>query len=525
MKASTYTIIPTLLGLTSLASGAACNADNCLRAIRNVAKPGVPDCQAFMWTTVTPLPITTVQTLSGDLNATETSSITLSTVIPATETSTVEETETETETSTVIATTQLPPINKKRADPTIPAYASPCSGEVRYSSACSCLGVTASTVILATPIATSTASITETHSVTETLTASTEIVTSTATTLTETATDATTTLTTLVTSTTTLAAASTPVPTWFYIQAVGGTSDGWLLQSQSNPSANTPFTFGSNAANGAQFGLVDGKLFDGNGYPVYYTYNPQSPYTSSVSVSSAGRTALLPAQASTRSQVSCSVQDDSTLDCTNSYPYSQGVGICGGTFRLFRDANLTNTASWCSSASITPSTVIKAVPATTQFVKARVVGGSHDGEWMYIDAATQQIRFGPWTSVTASIFTFALSPLYPTFNAVDGTTAGSSRTSMTFGNDWSYVYYGATPAGVPLPDNGQYWIPPRLWVTETSAPYNLVGQPGLMQGRTSFAVCGDSLIIYVDGADPAGYCPGAEKIQLEAVPAVIPWTI
>jgi hypothetical protein len=430
----------------------------------------------------------------------------------------------------VTATTQLAPVNKKRADPVIPAYASPCSGEVRYSSACSCLGVTASTVTLTTPVATSTTSITETHSVTETVTASTELITSTVTTLTETATDATTTLTTLVTSTTTLAAASTPVPTWFYIQAVGGSSDGWLLQY--NPSATTPFLFRSSATNGvgAQFGLVDGKLFDSSGYPVYYNYNPQS-YTSFAYVASAGRTAWLPSQASTRPQVSCSVRDDSTLDCTNSYPYTQGVGVCGATFRLFRDANITNTASWCAGSDspgspVNTTTVIKAVPANPQFVKVKAVGGSHDGEWMYLDTATQQIRFGPWTSVTPSIFNFFLSPAYPNFQIADGVTiAGSTRLSMTFGLDWSYVYYGQTPSGVPLPDNGQYWIPPRLWVTDTSAPYNLVGQPGQMQGRTSFATCGDSLIIYKDGTDPAGYCPGAEKIQLEAIPAAIPWTM
>lgn len=36
----------------------------------------------------------------------------------------------------------------------IPAYASACSGSVKYSSACSCVGVTHSTVTVATPTST-----------------------------------------------------------------------------------------------------------------------------------------------------------------------------------------------------------------------------------------------------------------------------------------------------------------------------------------------------------------------------------
>lgn len=392
---------------------------------------------------------------------------------------------------------------------------------MRYSSACACLGVTASTVTLATPVATSTSSITETHSVTETVTASTESITSTVTTTTETTTDATTTLTTLVTSTTTLAASSTPVPTWFYIQAVGGTSDGWLLGSPMSTSS-LPFTFSKNAGSQVAFTLVNGKLFDGSGYPIYYTYYPQNTYTSSVQIMSVGSTSL-PASQANWHQVSCSLRDDSTLDCSDNYPFNQGYGICGGTLRFFRVANITNTATWCSGSS-TISTIMKAVPATPQFIKVKAVGGSHDGEWMYIDTATQQIRFGPWTSITPSIFTFAMQPLWPTFNAADNALyTGSTRISMTFGLDWSYVYYGASPAGVPLPDGGNYWIPTRLWVTETAAPYSLVGQPGLMQGRTSIATCGDRLVIYKDGTDPAAYCSGAEKIRLEAIPAVIPW--
>ena len=50
----------------------------------------------------------------------------------------------------------------------IPAYASPCSGSVRYSSACSCIGVTATVTTAPTPttvltVAPATTTITDTH--------------------------------------------------------------------------------------------------------------------------------------------------------------------------------------------------------------------------------------------------------------------------------------------------------------------------------------------------------------------------
>lgn len=44
----------------------------------------------------------------------------------------------------------------------IPSYAAPCSGPVRYSSACSCLGVTAKTIYASTPVTTTTVSSTYT---------------------------------------------------------------------------------------------------------------------------------------------------------------------------------------------------------------------------------------------------------------------------------------------------------------------------------------------------------------------------
>ncbi|KAK6339734.1 hypothetical protein TWF718_009128 [Orbilia javanica] len=77
---------------------------------------------------------------------------------------------------TSIVTVYNPALKKRQASPTIPAFASPCSGEVRFTSACSCIGVSApNTVTLPAP--------TETLTITTTTTYSTEIHTVTAETL------------------------------------------------------------------------------------------------------------------------------------------------------------------------------------------------------------------------------------------------------------------------------------------------------------------------------------------------------
>jgi hypothetical protein len=55
------------------------------------------------------------------------------------------------------------------APSSIPAYASPCSGSFHYSSACSCVGVTAMTTTVATPTTTTTTTTSTTVTVVPTL--------------------------------------------------------------------------------------------------------------------------------------------------------------------------------------------------------------------------------------------------------------------------------------------------------------------------------------------------------------------
>ncbi|KAF3278861.1 hypothetical protein TWF970_004405 [Orbilia oligospora] len=104
-----------------------CRRDNCLRAVIAKAFPnrqGAADCSSFLLTTVT----------------------------PAAKTVTV----TEKTTTTIFATKRVGYRDIEARQVTvvpsnIPAYAAACSGRVRYSSACSCIGVKPSVTTAPTP--------------------------------------------------------------------------------------------------------------------------------------------------------------------------------------------------------------------------------------------------------------------------------------------------------------------------------------------------------------------------------------
>jgi hypothetical protein len=169
-----------LASSASLAAASACNPDNCARAVTGTQAGLVfqssakADCSSFLQATVYPATVTsTVTTTIYPFTATQTSISTTfeqtSTVYPFTETdfsttttfiqSTTDSTSvvvasTETDFTTIGTTTVQP--QKRTITPdapvgtvqptSVPAYASPCSGTVRYSSACSCFGVTETTV-------------------------------------------------------------------------------------------------------------------------------------------------------------------------------------------------------------------------------------------------------------------------------------------------------------------------------------------------------------------------------------------
>ncbi|TPX16361.1 uncharacterized protein E0L32_004010 [Thyridium curvatum] len=119
------------LGSVSATGSDGCNADNCLRAIRASSFPtrsGVADCGSYLAATVTPGTSTIYSTVVAG---------SLPTV------------------SVVTGNIDVPPATPVTVYPTsIPTYASACSGSVRYSSACSCVGVSQSTITVATPTTT-----------------------------------------------------------------------------------------------------------------------------------------------------------------------------------------------------------------------------------------------------------------------------------------------------------------------------------------------------------------------------------
>ncbi|KAL2060732.1 hypothetical protein VTL71DRAFT_9373 [Oculimacula yallundae] len=119
----------------------ACFADNCLRGIRgtgsNIKPPltsRLADCSSFMRATVTPAPITTTITIA-------TVTITVPPMLPR----------------------GLEARQQTISPSQVPAYATFCTGSSAYSSACSCNGITKTTLTVATPTVTEYATATTTY--------------------------------------------------------------------------------------------------------------------------------------------------------------------------------------------------------------------------------------------------------------------------------------------------------------------------------------------------------------------------
>ncbi|MCJ1403257.1 hypothetical protein MMC11_006480 [Xylographa trunciseda] len=216
------------------ASTSACNEDNCLRAVQGTAyttRHGTADCQSYFMTTVTPATSTSTVTVTATATTTDmftitntgttTATIPVTVIIPETATVTVPVFAKRMEMSDLVRkpTISLAARQMTVRPSAIPSYASTCSGSVRYSSACSCIGVTATTTTAPTPITTTTVTVTtvQTSAVTQTSAATVVI-------------DVTTTiLDTVTVATVTASVCAGPTPT-FVLSAVGGSFDGQYAQ-------------------------------------------------------------------------------------------------------------------------------------------------------------------------------------------------------------------------------------------------------------------------------------------------------
>ncbi|KAH8908655.1 hypothetical protein BR93DRAFT_994235 [Coniochaeta sp. PMI_546] len=134
---STFTGLLLVSGVVA----ATCNANNCARAVTGTRTGKMPDVSSRM---------------------ADCSSFQMVTVTPATSTVTT--------TATVTITNIIPGKRDNGNGPvtvspsSIPAYASPCSNAAAYSSACSCWGITATTITVPTPVTTVTVTATVTVS-------------------------------------------------------------------------------------------------------------------------------------------------------------------------------------------------------------------------------------------------------------------------------------------------------------------------------------------------------------------------
>ncbi|KAF3908177.1 hypothetical protein AA313_de0201593 [Arthrobotrys entomopaga] len=149
------------LALVSVASAVtttlmSCHKNNCLRAVIADAFPtrsGVADCSSYFLATLTPDTVTFTSTVHQTTITTTDTTITVTVGPP---------------------TLQIAKRSVLDVPTAIPGYASACSGAAGYSSACSCVGVTAMTTTAPAPsttIYTSPTDITSTSIVVHTLTA------------------------------------------------------------------------------------------------------------------------------------------------------------------------------------------------------------------------------------------------------------------------------------------------------------------------------------------------------------------
>ncbi|MCJ1282496.1 hypothetical protein MMC26_001819 [Xylographa opegraphella] len=145
------------------------------------------------------------------------------------------------------------------APSSIPTYASACSGSVRYSSACSCIGVTRSTTTAPTPVTTTTVTVTTVQTSDITMTSTAMLVVDVTTTILDTA--------TVATATVTECAAPTAT---FVLQAVRGTFDGeygYLTPIGNGGGQDTSGILFGSLSSASTFSIdAAGHLFSGNEY-------------------------------------------------------------------------------------------------------------------------------------------------------------------------------------------------------------------------------------------------------------------
>ncbi|CZR61930.1 uncharacterized protein PAC_11827 [Phialocephala subalpina] len=157
--------------LASVFQRGGCNADNCARAVTgtryapDVQASHMADCSSFMMETITPATPTSTVTLTGTSYSVVGSNA-KRTAAPLAKKDSLKPRDVALDSFLVAptsiaaaATTTAAGVKARQVTVvpnSVPIYASACSGTVRYSSACSCAGITVSTTYAPTPATTTT---------------------------------------------------------------------------------------------------------------------------------------------------------------------------------------------------------------------------------------------------------------------------------------------------------------------------------------------------------------------------------
>jgi len=173
-----FFLVPAIATLAAAQIIATCARDNCLRAvIASNGKPGPSqasaDCSSFLRATVTPAtvtsttvsfatvtaaPVTVTSTTTGAVTVSQFTATTITVIpqVPVRARNPAQQADNGPSDHRITGFAPIAARQKTVSPASIPAYASPCSGAARYSSACSCIGVTRTTSTVAAPRTTTT---------------------------------------------------------------------------------------------------------------------------------------------------------------------------------------------------------------------------------------------------------------------------------------------------------------------------------------------------------------------------------
>jgi hypothetical protein len=261
-------------------------------------------------------------------------------------------------------------------------------------------------------------------------------------------------------------------------------------------------TFQSSATFGQSFRIVNGVLVDGFGKSFYYPNNGQIPYP---------RTYFYQA-AATDLELHCARDSNDNIDCGSNNPPFNRIDSCNNILLMYSGTSIDNMACsvTISGQQGKAAVALKAIPAPPTRFRVKVVGGARDGQLLYADATTGQLRFGSAAGVTGNVFT---SVNTPSVAGLFKTLAGANVQYPRDRNAAPLYDGGIATANLP---GSSGWVYQSMWATGNANPHPFVSGPVSLMNV--IALCDDVLYVGRNMQYITEACPQAVVVQLIAIP-------